>query len=81
MFFFIIIDEELLTSQTVQETATNGANTSTGKTSKMKCTDFEFQCDIYRCIKSSWKCDGAKDCKDGADEKDCVFETVNVICA
>ncbi|KAF2887473.1 hypothetical protein ILUMI_18700 [Ignelater luminosus] len=42
------------------------------------CADKEFQCDEpdYRCIPSSWVCDGEKDCSKGSDEKNCTDSTI-----
>lgn len=37
------------------------------------CSPNEFRCDNGRCIFKSWKCDHENDCKDGSDERDCVY--------
>ncbi|KAK7022757.1 hypothetical protein SK128_018106 [Halocaridina rubra] len=39
---------------------------------QVTCNEDEFHCSSeFRCITSSWKCDGDKDCSDGEDERDC----------
>ena len=42
------------------------------------CSDDEAQCvgPDGRCIPRRWRCDGAPDCADGADDRDCA----NVTC-
>ena len=36
------------------------------------CPESFFKCNDGKCISSSWKCDGEKDCSDGEDEKECT---------
>lgn len=35
------------------------------------CQNNQFQCFTGRCIRSSWVCDGSKDCESGEDELNC----------
>ena len=57
------------------------------KTCMANCTVVQFRCGLTddRCIPLLWKCDGEKDCKDGADEPDdcreCCSERICVIAA
>ncbi|KAK3726510.1 hypothetical protein QZH41_014244, partial [Actinostola sp. cb2023] len=46
-----------------------GDNKTCGEPST--CTANQFTCLNRACIPTEWRCDGANDCKDGADETDC----------
>ncbi|KAG7275698.1 hypothetical protein CRUP_011325 [Coryphaenoides rupestris] len=37
------------------------------------CHPDQFQCPDHRCLDPSYVCDGDRDCADGADEQNCVF--------
>ena len=43
------------------------------------CLADEFRCTSGKCIRSSWKCNGANECGDASDEDDCP-EGRNLIC-
>ena len=43
-------------------------------TGKQTCPPEKFDCggSTNKCVSLSWRCDGEKDCENGADEKDCA---------
>jgi len=46
-------------------------------TGSARCTSNEFYCQADDlCINKNWKCDGEKDCTDGADEQKCPPPTI-----
>lgn len=35
------------------------------------CTELEFHCQNFKCIRATYHCDGEDDCGDNSDEFDC----------
>lgn len=44
------------------------------------CSEDQFKCESGTCIDIKWKCDEEDDCRDGSDEKGCIYETCKGKC-
>nr|XP_022289754.1 very low-density lipoprotein receptor-like [Crassostrea virginica] len=46
-----------------------------GESGVQACSQNQFTCADGKCIHTTWRCDGDKDCLDGLDELDCPVPT------